>query len=46
MKLFYLKEILVKIAKDGGDLRKGIEKYREDIVEKISSNIYEYKNEK
>ena len=46
MKLFYLKEILVKIAKDGGDLRKGIEKYREDIFEKISSNIYEYKNEK
>ena len=45
MKLFYLEEILVKIAKEGGDIRKGIEKYKEDIVEKISSNIYQYFNE-
>ena len=41
-KLFYLKEILVKIAKEGGDLRNGIEKYREEIFDKVSSNIYEY----
>ena len=41
-KLFYLKEILVKIAKEGGDLKNGIEKYREEIFDKVSSNIYEY----
>ena len=44
MKLFYLKEILVKIAKEGGDLRNGIEKYKEEIFDKVSSNIYEYNN--
>ena len=45
MKLFYLEEILIKIAKEGGDIKKGIEKYKQDITEKISSNIYEYFND-
>ena len=44
MKLFYLKEILVKIANEGGDLRNGIEKYKDEIFDKVSSNIYEYNN--
>ena len=41
-KLLYLKDILIKISQDGGDLRNNIEKYKEDIVEKINTNIYEY----
>ena len=45
MKLFYLEEILIKIAKEKGDIRKGIEKYKQDITEKISSNIYVYFND-
>ena len=45
-KLFYLKDILIKISNDGGDVRKSIEKYKEDIMEKISSNIYGYFNSK
>ena len=40
--LYYLKEILINIAKDGGDLRDGIEKYHEDIAEKVTSNIFIY----
>ena len=31
--------ILVNIAKDGGDVRKGLVKYKEDILKKISSSI-------
>ena len=31
--------ILVNIAKDGGDIRKGLVKYKEDILKKISSSI-------
>ena len=31
--------ILAKIAQEGGDIRKGLEKYREDIVTKVTSNI-------
>ena len=45
MKLFYLEEILIKIAKEKGDIRKGIEKYKQDITEKISSNINVYFND-
>ena len=30
---------LTKIAQEGGDIRKGLEKYREDIVIKVTSNI-------
>jgi len=37
--LFNLSTILTKIAQEGGDIRKGLEKYREDIVIKVSSNI-------
>ena len=44
MKLFYLKEILVKIANEGGDLRNRIEKYKDEIFDKVSSNINEYNN--
>ena len=39
-----VKDILIKISEEGGDVRNNIEKYKEDIVEKISSNIYEYNN--
>ena len=38
--LFYLSNILVKIAKDGGDVRDGIKKYWNEIIIKISSNIF------
>ena len=31
--------ILEKIALDGGDIRKGILKYKDDIVKKVTSNI-------
>ena len=41
-KLVYLENILIQIAKKGGDTRKGIEKFKEQIFEKVSSNIYEY----
>ena len=32
--------ILVKIAIDGGDVRKGIIRYKDDIIRKVTSNIY------
>ena len=35
-----LENILIKIAKYGGDIRKGIKYYKEDIINKISSNVY------
>ena len=38
--LLELGNILVKIAKLGKDIRKGIAYYRDDIINKISSNIY------
>ena len=44
--LFYLKTILVKIAKDGGDLRDGLIKYHEEISQKVSSNIYKFNFER
>ena len=34
-----LSGILEKIAQEGGDLRKGLEKYRDEIVEKVTSNL-------
>ena len=40
--LFNLKKILIKIAKEGGDLRNGLTKYHEDIAEKVTSNIYKF----
>ena len=40
--LFYLKNILIRIANDGGDLRDGLIKYHEEIAEKISSCIYKF----
>ena len=44
--LFYLKTILVKIAKDGGDLRDGLIKYHEEISQKVSSSIYKFNFER
>ena len=35
--LYELKNILVKIAKEGGDIRKGLIKYKNDIIKKVTS---------
>ena len=35
-----LGKILIKIAKFGGDIRRGISYYKDDIINKVSSNIY------
>ena len=40
--LFELGKILIKIAKFKGDIRKGISYYKDDIINKVSSNIYHY----
>ena len=40
--LFNLKDILIRIAKEGGDLRIGLEKNHEDIAEKVTSSIYQF----
>jgi Dullard-like phosphatase family protein len=37
--LYDLMPILLDIAKEGGDVRYGLNKYRNEIIEKISSNI-------
>ena len=37
--LFDLMPILVNIAKEGGDVRFGLKKYRDEIVRKVTSNI-------
>ena len=37
--LINLSDILIKIAQEGGDIRKGLEKYRDEIVEKVTSNL-------
>ncbi len=37
--LVNLGKILVNIAKDGGDIRDGIYKYKDDIVKKVTSNL-------
>ena len=34
-----LGKILINIARDGGDVRIGLEKYRDEIVKKVTSNI-------
>ena len=34
-----LAQILINIAKDGGDVRDGIEKYRNEIIGKVSSRV-------
>ena len=31
--------ILINIAKEGGDVRKGLKKYRDEIIEKVTSNL-------
>ena len=38
--LFSLNKILIDIAINGGDIRDGIKKYSNEIIYKISSNIY------
>ena len=40
--LIDLMTILVKIAKEENDVRKGIMKYHEEIITKITSNIYKH----
>ena len=37
-----LGKILINIAEDGGDVRIGLEKYRDEIVKKVTSNISKY----
>ena len=37
--LIDLGKILVNIAKDGGDIRDGINKYKDEILKKVTSNI-------
>ena len=37
--LINLTPILINIAEEGGDIRKGLAKYRDEIVEKVTSNI-------
>ena len=37
--LINLSPILTNIAEEGGDIRKGLAKYRDEIVEKVTSNI-------
>ena len=37
--LYELIPILVNIAKEGGDVRKGLEKYKDEILKKVSSSI-------
>ena len=38
--LINLTPILINIAEEGGDIRQGLAKYRDEIVEKVTSNIY------
>ncbi|MCQ2820233.1 MAG: HAD family hydrolase [archaeon] len=37
--LFELMNILINIAMEGGDVRKGLKKYRDEIVRKVTTNI-------
>ena len=41
--LFKLKDILIKIAMEGNDLRYEIKKYHDEIISNISSNIFKFK---
>ena len=43
--LFYLTPILINIAKDNIDTRNGLIKYRDEIITKITSNLYRRNNE-
>ena len=43
--LYYLGDILEKIAKDFEDVRQGLVFYKEEILSKVSSNIAYYDNE-
>ena len=38
--LFSLNQILINIAKNGGDVRDSIKKYWNEIISKTTSNIY------
>ena len=38
--LYHLSKILINIAQNGGDIRKSIKKYWNDIIYKVCSNIY------
>ena len=40
MNLINLKNILINIAQEGGDLRIGIQNYKNNILEKVESNLY------
>ena len=40
--LINLAPILINIAEEGGDIRQGLAKYRDEIVEKVTSNIYKH----
>ena len=40
--LYHLKDILIKIAEDGRNLKDALIKYHEDIAEKVTSNIYKF----
>ena len=42
--LIDLMTILIRIAKEENDVRKGIIKYHEEIITKITSNIYKHNN--
>ena len=44
--LIDLMTILIRIAKEENDVRKGIIKYGEEIITKITSNIYKHNNMK
>ena len=40
--LINLAPILINIAEEGGDIRQSLAKYRDEIVEKVTSNIYKH----
>ena len=42
--LINLSPILITIAEEGGDIRKGLAKHRDEIVEKVTSNISKNNN--
>ena len=42
MNLINLKNILIKIAQDGGNIKYGLQKYKNEILEKVESNLYKY----
>ena len=42
--LIELMPILLNIAKEGGDVRKGLAKYKDEIVKKVTMNMSKYNN--